>query len=129
MIGLAIVMAISLGAIFYGAWLNELGENQIAQRMEDRKLMLHGDRAKMRPMSPRIDVNTVNLYSNDMADAVALVEGRIVESLVQKGTFVRRGEVIFVLENENIPLQMEEADSNILRAEAELKHAEDNYSR
>ena len=129
MIGLAIVLVVSLGAIFYGAWLNERGENQIAQRMEDRKLMLHGDRAKVRPLNPRIEVSTVNLYSNDMADAVALVEGRIVECLVQKGTFVRRGDVIFVLENENIPLQIQEAESGILRAEAELKHAEENYSR
>ncbi|MBR4695626.1 MAG: efflux RND transporter periplasmic adaptor subunit, partial [Selenomonadaceae bacterium] len=68
-------------------------------------------------------------YSNDMADAVSLIEGRIVECLAFKGTFVRQGQVIFVLENDAIPLQMEEMESNILRARAELKHAENNYSR
>ena len=29
--GLVIVLALSLGAIFYGAWLNERGEQQIAR--------------------------------------------------------------------------------------------------
>jgi RND family efflux transporter MFP subunit len=60
---------------------------------------------------------------------VALVNGRIVEVLAPKGSFVRRGDVIFVLENEDIPLQRQEAESNILRAQAELKKAENNYTR
>ena len=129
MIGLAIVLVISLSAIFYGAWLNERGEYQITRRMEERRLTLHGAKAAVRRLSPRISVNTINLFSNDMADAVALVDGRIVECRAPKGTFVRRGDTIFVLENEDIPLQRQEAESNILKAQAELKRAENNYSR
>ena len=129
MVGLAIVLALSLGAIFYGAWLNERGEYQITRRMEERRLTLHGAKAASRPLSPQITVNAVNLFSNDMADAVALVDGRIVECHVPKGSFVRRGDVIFTLENENIPLQIQEAESNILQAQAELKRAENNYAR
>ena len=129
MAGLGIVLALSLGAIFYGAWLNERGEYQITRRMEERRLTLHGAKASMRRISPRLTVHAVNLFSNDMADAVALVNGRIVEGRAPKGTFVRRGDVIFTLENENIPLQRQEAESNILRAQAELKRAENNYNR
>lgn len=129
MVGLAIVLTLSLGAIFYGAWLNERGEYQITRRMEERRLTLHGAKAGARRLSTRLAVNAINLFSNDMADAVALVDGRIVECLAPKGTFVRRGETIFVLENEDIPLQKQEAESNILRAQAELKRAENNYSR
>lgn len=129
MAGLGIVLALSLGAIFYGAWLNERGEYQITRRMEERRLTLHGAKAGTRRISPRLTVNAVNLFSNDMADAVALVDGRIVEGLAPKGTFVRRGDVIFTLENEDIPLQRREAESNILRAQAELKRAENNYNR
>ncbi len=129
MAGLAIVLALSLGAILYGAWLNERGEYQITRRMEERRLTLHGAKAARRRLSPRISVNAINLFSNDMADAVALVDGRIVECLAPKGSFVRRGDTIFVLENEDIPLQMQEAASNILRAQAELKRAENNYTR
>ncbi len=129
MAGLAIVLVLSLGAIFYGAWLNERGEYQITRRMEERRLTLHGAKASPRPLSPRLTVKAVNLFSNDMADAVALVDGRIVECLAPKGSFVRRGDVIFTLENEDIPLQIQEAESNILRAQAELKRAENNYNR
>ncbi len=129
MAGLGIVLALSLGAIFYGAWLNERGEYQITRRMEERRLTLHGAKAAARPLSPQLTVNSVNLFSNDMADAVALVDGRIVECHVPKGSFVRRGDVIFTLENENIPLQIQEAESNILQAQAELKRAENNYAR
>ena len=127
--GLGIVLALSLGAIFYGAWLNERGEVQITRRMEERRLTLHGAKAASRRLSPRLTVNAVNLFSNDMADAVALVDGRIVEVRAPKGSSVRRGDVIFVLENENIPLQRQEAESGILRAQAELKRAENNYNR
>ncbi len=127
--GLAIVLALSLGAIFYGAWLNARGEYQITRRMEERRLTLHGAKATERALSPKLTVNAVNLFSNDMADAVALVDGRIVECLAPKGSFVRRGDVIFTIENEDIPLQIQEAESNILRAQAELKRAENNYSR
>ncbi len=129
MIGLAIVLALSLGAIFYGAWLNERGEFQIARRMEERRLTLHGARAAIRSLHTRIVANALNLYSNDMADAVALVEGRIVESRAPKGSRVRQGDTLFVLQNENIPLQIQEAESNILQAQANLRRAENNYRR
>ena len=92
MVGLGIVLAISLSAIFYGAWLNERGEVQITRRMEERRLTLHGAKAATRRINPRLTVNAINLFSNDMADAVALVNGRIVEVLAPKGSFVRRGD-------------------------------------
>ena len=129
MAGLCIVLALSLGAIFYGAWLNERGEYQITRRMSERRLTLHGAKAVVRPLNPLISANAINLFSNDMADAVALLEGRIVQGLAPKGSFVHRGDPIFVLENEDIPLRIQEAESNILRAQAELKRAENNYAR
>ena len=129
MAGLAVVLALSLGAILYGAWLNERGEFQIAKRMEERRVTLRGARVAVRPLRTRIVANAINLYSNDMADAVALVEGRIVESRAPKGSRVRQGDALFVLRNENIPLQIQEAESNILQAQANLRRAENNYRR
>ena len=129
MAGLAIVLALSLGTIFYGAWLNERGEFQIARRMEDRRVVLHGERAAYRSIRPRVIVKTLNLDTDTMADAVALVEGRITDCLVGKGSTVRKGDTLFQLENEDIPLQIKEAESNILRAQATLRQAENNYHR
>ncbi len=128
-IGLSIVLVLSLGAIFYGAWLNERGEFQIARRMEERQVMVHGMRVAVRPLRPKVTMHAVNLDTNTMADAVALVEGRVIECRVPKGGAVRRGDTIFVLENEGIPLQIQEAESNILQAQANLRRAENNYRR
>mgnify|MGYP002868978984 CR=1 FL=1 len=129
MIGIAIVLAISFSAVVYGTWLNERGERVINERMESRRFSLHGAKAAVRELRPRMTMNTVSLSSNDMADAVALIEGRIASCLAPKGSTVEQGEVIFTVENENIPLQIEEAQSNILRAESELRRAENQYKR
>ena len=127
--GMAIVLVLSLSAIFYGAWLNERGEFQIARRMEERRLTLHGARATVRELRPRVALPAVNLYSPDMADAVALIDGRVTECLKPKNSLVRKGETIFIIENEDIPLQIKEAESNILQAQSSLKRAENQYNR
>ena len=129
MIGIAIVLALALSAVFYGTWLNERGETVITERMENQRFSLHCARVSVRELRPRMAMNTVSLSSNDMADAVALVEGRIASCLVPKGSTVQKGAVLFVIENENIPLQIEEAQSNILQAESELRRAENQYKR
>lgn len=127
--GLALVLLLALSAIFYGAWLNEQGEYKIAERMEERRLTLPGARAEVREMHPRITLSTVSLTSSAKTDAVALIEGRITECLAPKGSFVHKGDVIFIIENEDIPLQIKEADAAVLKAEAELKRSTNNFSR
>ena len=129
LIGLVIALVLSLGAIFYGAWLNGRGERQIVQRMAERRLTLHGARASAREIRPQVELSSVNIFSNDMADAVALIDGRIISCLVPKNGFVKKGDTIFVVANEGIPLQLQEAEANILEAEAALKQAESDYAR
>ena len=129
MIGLALVLLLALSTIFYGAWLNEEGEYKIAERMEDRRLTLSGAKAETRELHPRITMSTVSLTASAKTDAVALIDGRITECLAPKGSFVHKGDVIFIIENEDIPLQIKEADAAILQAESELKRAENNFAR
>ena len=92
MIGLGIVLALSLTIILYGAWLNERGEFQIAKRMSERSLELQGSRAAVRFIRPKFTLSAINFYSKDMADAVALSDGRIVSCLTPKSSFVRKAE-------------------------------------
>ena len=129
MIGLALVLLLALSTIFYGAWLNERGEYKIAERMEGRRLLLRGAKAEVREIRPKITMNTVSFTAPAKTDAVALIEGRITECLAPKGSFVHKGDVIFVIENEDIPLQIQEADAAILKAKAELKRAENTFAR
>ena len=127
--GLVIVLLLSLSVILYGAYLNERGEYQIAQRMEERRVELIGVKASMRNLKPQMKFGAVNLYSPNVADAVALIDGRIVSSLAARNSYVRAGDLLFVLQNENIALSLQEAEAGILSAEAELQRTGNNFDR
>lgn len=84
---------------------------------------------KNRELYPKVMLSDVNLYSDNMVDAVTLIDGRITENFAPKNSRVRQGEVIFVVENEDISLELKEADANILEATSQLKQAENVYER
>ena len=129
MVGLVLILFFAVAMIAYGAWLNKSGENQIVERMESRTIPLQGAKVQMRNFYPRIVMETINLYSEEMADAVALIDGRVEQIYVSKNSDVRRGQVIFSLVNDDIPLKIQQAESSIARAEAQLANAKNNYAR
>jgi len=129
MVGLVLILLFAVSMIAYGAWLNQTGENQIADRMKNRTIPLQGAKVAVRDFYPRIEMETINLYSEEMADAVALIDGRIEGIYVSKNSNVRRGQVIFSLVNDDIPLKIQQAESSIAKAEAQLANARNNYAR
>ena len=129
MVGLVLILLFSGVMIAYGAWLNQTGENQITERMANRTIPLQGAKVQVRDFYPRIEMETVNFYSEEMADAVALIDGRIDQIFVSKNSNVRRGQVIFSLVNDDIPLKIQQAESSIAKAEAQLANARNNYAR
>jgi len=128
-IGLAMLMLFSIAVISYGAYLNERGELQIARRLEERSVHVAGERAAVRVLHPKIRLETLNLYSNEMVDAVTLIDGRITESFVEKNSYVHAGDPLFTIVNESIPIRLKEAESNLLKAQAALRHAKITYER
>ena len=128
-VGLVVILMMAIGLIVYGTYLNESGENQIAMRMKERTIPLQGERAKYRNLSPVFKLETINLSSDEMADAVALINGRIENSFVKKNSYVTRGQVIFELINEDIPVKIQQADSSIAKAEAQVLHARNSFDR
>ena len=129
LVGLVLILLFAVAMIGYGAWLNKTGEHQITERMEQRTIPLQGAKVQVRDMHPKLFLETVNLYSEDMADAVALIDGRIEKIFVSKNSNVHRGEVIFTLVNDEIPLKIQQAESSIAKAEAQLANAKNNYAR
>ena len=129
MVGLVLILLIVIAIVSYGAYLNKSGETQITERMENRTIPLHGALVKFREIHPGLLLETVNLHSEDIADAVALIDGRVERIFVDKNSMVRRGDVLFTLVNEEIPLKIRQADSNIAKAEAHLANAKNNYAR
>ena len=128
-LGLVLVLVCAIGLIAYGMYLNRTGEQRIAERMEQRAIPLQGERARYRNIHPTFVLDTINFYSEDMADAVALIDGRLVEMYVNKNSRVSKGEVLFTLQNDEIPLKIQQAESGIARAEAQLANAKSAYAR
>ena len=128
-VGLVVILAAAVGMIFYGTYLNERGENQIAKRMEERTIPLQGDKAAFRNIKPIFILDTINLSSDEMADAVALIDGRIENAFIKKNSNVQRGQVLFELVNEDIPIKIQQAESSIARAEAQVLQAKNSFER
>jgi membrane fusion protein (multidrug efflux system) len=128
-IGLVIILVLSISIIFYGAYLNSRGENIIANRMDNRHIALKGQVATTRNIQPVLNMDTIKLYSDKMADAVALIDGTITNAYVKRNNIVQAGDLMFSLVNEEIPLKISQADSDISKANVELKRAKNTYER
>ena len=128
-IGLATIFILAIALVGYGTWLNVSDENQIARRMDERALTLTGAKAQKRSLHPTIELDAVRLYSENMADAVALIDGRIIEWYVKKNSAVQKGDTLLRLENDQVLLQIQQATANVRRAEAALAQAFNSYRR
>ena len=94
-IALVFILICAGSLIAYGTYLNQAGEQQIATRMAQRAVPVSAALAKNRNIFPVFSLNTINLTSNDVADAVALIDGRIDNAFVQKNSYVRQGQILF----------------------------------
>ena len=128
-ISIGIIVALAVILVAYGTWLNFRDEKEISRRMEERALQLVGAEARMRRIQPTFEMDAVRLYSEGMADAVALVDGRISEWYVSKNAVVKKGDTLLKLINEQIPLQIQQANSNVRRAQALMAQAANSFHR
>ena len=126
---MAIILVVAVSLIAYGTYLNKTDENQIELRMENRTIPLQGGKAAFRNLQPVFVLDTINLTSDEMADAVALIDGRIEAALVNKNATVGKGQVLFKILNEDIPIKLEEAESSIAKAEAQVLQAKNSFDR
>ena len=128
-IGIAVIMVLALGLVGYGAWLNYSDENQIANRMDNRVIQLSTAKAEYRDIHPTVYLPAVRFSSDNMADAIALTDGRITNWLVEKNAPVHKGDILVSLINEQIPLKIQQSSSTVSRAEAQLAQAYSAYQR
>lgn len=128
-VGLATILLMAVALIAYGTYLNRSDENQIAKRMAERTIPLQGEKAKVRSLNPVFALDTINLTAAEMSDATALIDGRITSAFVEKNSPVRRGQVLFELVNEEIPTKIQQAESAVSRAEAQLLQAKNSFAR
>ena len=127
--GMAIIIILAVSLVAYGGWLNYRDENQIANRMEERSIELTCGRAEKKFLNPVVNFESIKLYSENMTDAPALIDGRITQIFVTKNQRVFKGEEIMELTNEQIPMQIRQAQSQVQQAEAGLSQALSNVQR
>ena len=128
-LGIVIIILMALALVGYGAWLNYSDENQIARRMDSRVLQLRGAKAKVREMHPVLSLDAVRFASDSMTDAVVLTNGRILQWYVEKNSAVHKGDILLSMDNEQIPLKIQQATSAVRKAEAVLAQAYSSYQR
>ena len=126
---MAIILFLAITLVVYGGYLNYNDSNQIANRMENRALQLTGAKVEKRYLSQIVPLDTMKLYSDNMTDATALIDGRITQIFVTKNDFVHKGDVIMTLVNDQIPMQIQQSNSNIQRAEATYSQTLSNIQR
>lgn len=128
-IALILIFIFAAAFIAYGIHLNQSGEKQIALRMAERTVPLQGTLAKHRNIFPVFELDTINLTSEEISDAVALIDGRITAANVQKNSNVHYGQTLFQIVNEDIPVKLQAAEAAIARAEAQLLQATNSFAR
>lgn len=128
-IGMVIILILALCLVGYGAYLNKVGEHVIAERTENRRLPVTGAKVERRELKPILELDTANLYSDEMIDAVAMIDGRITSAFVTKNSHVSAGQTLFAITNDQLPLKIQQADASIVKAEAGLAQATNSYHR
>lgn len=128
-IGIGLVVILIAALLSYGIYLNQKSENQIVERMNERRLQLRGAVVAVRTIYPVVYPDVIRFYSNQMVDVTALIEGKINKIFVEPHTLVNAGDPLIELFNEEILLQIKQVDSDILEAEANLTRAQNTYNR
>lgn len=127
--GLVVSLALAIGLMLLGVYINYRGESQISKRMADRALLLRGEVVSQREIYPRMELPVITIHADNMTDVIALVDGQIANLMVEKNSKVTAGQPICTVVNEEVALKLQEIDSNLLEAEAKLKNAVINYNR
>ena len=126
---LSAVLVLIVSLVAYGTYLNLRGEAQIADRMSHQSIPLRGGTVKERTIRPQFVIDTLNLYSDKMTDAVTLIEGRITSVHVKKHDHVTAGQPIFTVTNETYPIKIRQADIDISKAENDILQAENEIMK
>lgn len=131
-IAIGILLSIILLLVGFGAFLNYKDENNIAKRMTNRVLHLHGARVQERELQNSFVKESLRLSVENMTDAVSRMEGTVAEVYVEPNQVVKKGQPLCRIISEDIDMRLAQADVNIAKAEAlriRYEHAYERYQR
>ncbi len=132
LVAMAMVIALVISLIGYGIFINYEGEKVISDRMSKQATTVQAAKAGYREIHPSYDVENAQLQTSNATDVITKVDGVISSNTLHKNQKVKKGEVVAVLTNEEIPLRIIQAESALKRAEAaelQYRNSFDRYSR
>lgn len=126
-ISIFIVLILAVALVGYGTFLNYKDEKYIAQQLEKRRIEVKGYAVKKRQLQLEFEQDAVRLYCENMTDAFSLIDGKITNIFVKKNSFVKKGDILFKVENDQVPFQIQQINSRISRLKALVSQAENKY--
>ncbi len=132
LVAMAMIIALVISLIGYGIFINYEGERVISDRMSKQAATVQTAKASYREIHPAYEIENAQMQTSNAADVIAKVDGVITSNTLHKNQQVKKGEVVAVLTNEEIPLRIIQAESALKRAEAaelQYRNSFDRYSR
>ena len=118
-----VFFVLSATFIGYGVYLNTTSASYIETMLAARTVSLSGIRVAYRDLRPEVFLEYVDLKTRTQADAIAQVDGRLEELYVTQGQAVERGQPIAKLVNDEVPLSIARAETDVARAETSYQQA------
>ena len=118
-----VFFALSAAFIGYGVYLNTTSAGYIETMLASRAVSLSGLRVSYRDLYPELYLDYIDLKTRTEADIIPQTDGRVEELYVTRGQEVERGQPIAKLVNDEIPLSISRADTDVAKAEASYLQA------
>jgi RND family efflux transporter MFP subunit len=127
----AILLILTLSASFigYGVYINKSSDSYIDTMMQSRAVSLTGLEIAYRDLYPEIYLDYIGLRGRNQADVIAQIDGMIEEMYVAQGDEVALGQKLCKIVNNDIPLAISRANTDIAKAEAAYFQAKSNMER
>lgn len=125
----ACICALSGLIMCYGGYLNYVSEKNIFQQLNIREIMLEGVRAKYVHLSTVHNIKHLFLEPYGHVDVIARQAGTISQILVKEHEFVKKDQVLAIIESKELDAQVAEVDAALSKAQTALNRAKISFER
>ncbi|MDR1515769.1 MAG: efflux RND transporter periplasmic adaptor subunit [Synergistaceae bacterium] len=124
-----IILLLSAAFLGYGIYLNSTSDSHIETMLASRAVKLSGVKVSYRDLYPELYLDYIGLRARMQADAIARIDGMIEELYVSQGQEIKQGQPLCKIVNNDVPLSISRADTDIAKAEASYLQAMSTVER
>ena len=124
-----VFLVLSAAFIGYGVYLNATSDSYIETMLASRAVRLSGITVSYRDLYPELYLDHIGLRTRMQADAIAHIDGLIEALYVAQGEEVKQGQLLGRIVNNEVPLAISRADTDVAKAEAAYLQAMSTVER